>query len=997
MDTKSFLASVLPCEGNYALAVPLPQGGLRHIWFDNIDKMQAAAERLDAAEKTVFFACASFVTRDNRKQNNVARVRSAWLDIDCGPGKPYPTQADGARAIIEFRTQLQLPAPLIVSSGNGLHVYWRFTEDLDLDTWRRLATALKSACRKSGLQADPSRTADASSILRPPGTHHRKGAPKLVRVVSQGKPDNDHVEFLTRLVAYTGDDLDALAPRASALPKSNINSDLTGGIEYAPSSAHEVADHCGVIGLMRETRGNVDQPTWFHALQVLRHTIEGDEICHEWSNGHPKYTAAETDQKLAQVSEFGPTTCAKFRDLQPDICAKCVFKVTSPIQLGAQVQETVELPKEFSEAKITTSTFGGDEETEIRLPHGYHYGHWAGLGNALFVTIPAKDDDDEDKVLPFCRTLFYPVHRMRVAAEDATEADDGGVDETNAEYCLEIEQVDRKNVKRRFTLPSSLIGEGGKSLFGALAKHEIVAMPGMKPQVEAYLAKFLSDLQARQDAIASRIHFGWHGRDFLVGNTMYTADGEHRAVLAGNAVDKLTALTPQGSLDTWRTLVDLAYNKPGQETFQFMVMTSFASVLLPLLGTATSGIMVYAHTEKSGKGKTTAADVALSAWGNYKDLQMSHEKVTLNSLWALMGTYHNLPVVYDELTHIPAEEASSLIYNISNGKAKQRLAQNGRLRSNNSGWATIVLGTGNNLISEKLSHARADSSPELARLFEFTVRVQPHLTVAQAKTLFPKFERHYGHAGRMYAQYLVQHYDEVLDLLHKVQRACDIEAGINQLERYWSTLIACVLTACILCRRLDLVRFDVRALRQWIVDQVKDNREMAVQSVQDPREQFGTMLAELYVGIIVTEGVGDLRTGHPCIVVTHPRGPLVGRVVRPSPKGNERLRLYLNMSVVKDWCIKHGVSAREMFEACKQSGWVEPQVERFSLGKGTLEYANSSSGVRCWVVDPYKIDLSLDNTSTRIIQTVINGAERGNRKRHTETTQVALPMEDASE
>jgi hypothetical protein len=63
---------------------------------------------------------------------------------------------------------------MVVESGHGMHVYWPFKEAISPAKWQRYAEGLKAACVVHGLKADPARTADCASVLRPPGTHNHK-------------------------------------------------------------------------------------------------------------------------------------------------------------------------------------------------------------------------------------------------------------------------------------------------------------------------------------------------------------------------------------------------------------------------------------------------------------------------------------------------------------------------------------------------------------------------------------------------------------------------------------------------------------------------------------------------------------------------------------------------------------------------------------------------------------------------------------------------------
>jgi hypothetical protein len=115
--------------------------------------------------------------RLGRTKRNAFGARAFWLDLDVGEDKPYATINDAIKALAEFCRTLKLPTPIIVFSGSGLHVYWPLRETLERQVWERYANGLKALCERHGLHADPSRTADISSVLRTPGTYNRKRQP----------------------------------------------------------------------------------------------------------------------------------------------------------------------------------------------------------------------------------------------------------------------------------------------------------------------------------------------------------------------------------------------------------------------------------------------------------------------------------------------------------------------------------------------------------------------------------------------------------------------------------------------------------------------------------------------------------------------------------------------------------------------------------------------------------------------------------------------------
>jgi hypothetical protein len=186
VQTAEFFALVLPTEGLRCVATS-EQGGFAHQFFERNDLAARRTLAIDATRSVpVYFGCASYLTSDNRTGANVAKVRSFWLDIDCGPEKPYATQQDGILALAGFKKKTGLPTPWVVNSGYGLHVYWPMDADMTPGEWRPIALALKAATLDLKLRVDQSRTGDIATVLRAVGTHNRKGESCEVVLIKAG-------------------------------------------------------------------------------------------------------------------------------------------------------------------------------------------------------------------------------------------------------------------------------------------------------------------------------------------------------------------------------------------------------------------------------------------------------------------------------------------------------------------------------------------------------------------------------------------------------------------------------------------------------------------------------------------------------------------------------------------------------------------------------------------------------------------------------------------
>jgi hypothetical protein len=339
----SFLSKILPKTGVYVLAEF--RNGLKsaplHHFFNNVEELEASALKYDATGVNVFHACASYKTDANRKQENAGWMRSIWLDVDCmkeNDAKSYATRKEALAATLGMCETLGLPAPMIIKSGMGIHVYWVLDRDLTKDEWQTIVNAFSNALNSVNFKHDPSRTKDAASVLRPVGTHWRKGdGVKAVELIHDA-PEYS-VDIFNAIVGQYSEARSAELIPSNVVSLFQMTNDLGAGIEYPPSSAKEIIKHCAALNEVAETKGNVAEPLWRAMIGVVKHTTEGEAKCHEWSQGDSRYSQSETQAKIDGWVN-GPTTCQHFSDLS-DKCKSCEHagKITSPISLGTMTAE----------------------------------------------------------------------------------------------------------------------------------------------------------------------------------------------------------------------------------------------------------------------------------------------------------------------------------------------------------------------------------------------------------------------------------------------------------------------------------------------------------------------------------------------------------------------------------------------------------------------------------------------------------------------------------
>jgi len=965
LETEDFLAHVLPQQG-YKFAVKRPAG--KEYWVHEASEdsggVAAAVAKAERLQADIFFACASFdrpfveklrpdgsVKKTYRTQSNAAWVKSLWLDLDCGEGKDYPSQKDALTAVVGFCKTADLQLPTIVNSGRGLHCYWVFDRDISAENWVKLATAWRAVVDHFGLRHDASCTTDVCRILRPVGTNNRKSIddPKAVKLVGPLRPAIPVREFAHKLKSVVEQfKLKATPVVRKPVVTPGINDDLAmPAIEYPPADADEIARNCNQVAQFKHNQGDTPEPLWYAMLGLLKHAVNGEQVCHDWSEGYAGYAYSETQQKIEQW-EFGPPTCARLCQLNASGCAGCVNegKVKSPIQLGVVVQVS-ETPVE----QVVAPHAAPDDEPEIEavpaMPENMQ-NQFAFVRNRLVAYV--KDEDDVRKEMVMCDFMFYPRSFHTVMGG-------GGEKEISSSWVVRI----KEGVYKYFSLPGAAAGVGGRELFSVLGNHAIFAKNGTKKLMEQYVSEWFSALRKDSDEVKAYATYGWHGTDFLIGTDLYHPDGTSETVrLHGDASKYEAAFTPSGTLDTWVAGVNNLYNREGHEQYQWMLGTGFGAPLVKLLGAGMAGCVINGYSPETALGKSTAGKLALGMYGNPDRLALTKQQSTTKGLFAYCGVMNSLPVLLDEITNAKPWELSEMVYTFSQGTGRLGAQSDGSLRTNVYEWATLMASTANRSVHTALSANKMDSRPEIARVFEYKFkRSKLQMPKLEADNLIPRLLENSGVAGRVYMQYIVTHREQVKAAMAKVQAMFTTRGNLSPDDRFWLAGATATLTGLIIAKKLGLHSFEITKLTNWVLAEMANMRvDIDVNSSYDMSEHVGSMLNEFAPNFLVTSVRGDGR-GARAPIIHQPKGELVGRVV------HDEQRLWIPVATVRKWCDANQVDYRQMIDEAMVREWGIVPKSPFSLGVGTADYATAPA--RCLELDLGKIGaLAPLETATRL-------------------------------
>ena len=176
-DAIQFARLVLPTSG---IKAGWRKSDKQNMFYDSAE--QLVEQQLFATSKgesDSYVAIPSYQNKTDRKAENVLDYRSLMLDIDAGAIKflkhgdsVYPTQNRAIEVLKSAIVSNKIPAPtVVVSSGEGLHVWYALDQNIPQGEWVDLMGALSSKAQDAGLKVD-SNAMKSTQLARLPGTVH---------------------------------------------------------------------------------------------------------------------------------------------------------------------------------------------------------------------------------------------------------------------------------------------------------------------------------------------------------------------------------------------------------------------------------------------------------------------------------------------------------------------------------------------------------------------------------------------------------------------------------------------------------------------------------------------------------------------------------------------------------------------------------------------------------------------------------------------------------
>ena len=901
MNTTEFLESILSSQGRYCIFSSNPETAqVSQSFVDTIEEAYALGVDLDAYGNNVYFALATYNKENNKRTTqNIHSHKALFLDLDCGTNKDFADQVSALGALRDFCSELSLPKPVLVNSGNGVHVYWVLEEEVSYDEWLPVATKLKRACTDHGLYADPAVTADGARVLRLPDTHNYKAeARKPVGFFGNvNHIERTPISIFSKLL---GADVPVLPSNASV--QSDFDQLLAGNTKSSFNKIikkTKLGKGCAQLANILVNQAEIEEPLWRAGLSIAKFCEDSEYIAIKMSSQHPDFSEKETLDKLHNIQ--GPYLCERFADCRPDICKSCPNngKIKSPIVLGREIDKATE------EEEVVLKL---NEEDEIvyKIPL-YPKPYFRGKQGGVYIRMQGDDGDYEDKLI--YHNDIYVVKRMR-----------------------DIESGE--NIVMRLHLPQDGVSEFTIPLTAVTSREEFrkhMAMQGVAvlkmDMLMAYTLHWVQELQASTTADSARRQFGWvdNAKGFVLGDKLYRAGSVETNHASTATAQFFSSFQPEGTLAGWKDTINF-YNQDGMELHQYVLCTGFGSPLMhfmPLISAA--GLHIY--SKDSGLGKTTSLAAACTIWGFPDDLLLDDQD-TKNFKMNRGELYKNLPLYLDEVTNTRPEELSALAYQLTSGRQRGRLASNANQeRARGESWSLLSVSTGNTSFIERISAMKIMPKAEQQRILEMRLRKADFKPAS--KDFTAGLAENYGHAGVVFVKAILQDVDSVKELLNKVKTKVDRDFRLTPENRFWSAHITCTLTGAIIAKRLGLIQFDLDKLTDFCGELINRNRAESEDEVSSIDDILNDYMNENVSNILEINSGADARLGEEANIIPQrmPRGELVARLEPDTST------LFLIPKPLKKWCISKQINYASFVEDLTRV--YNAKRYKMRIGKGT--------------------------------------------------------------
>jgi len=788
MTPLEFLAVVLPSPDNgLYCAAELTTKKKEHTFVQYIEEIEPTVGKWVTQNKDIYFALSTFEKSGKRTAENARHIRSLFIDMD-----GYENKKAAAFALDGFlaKTGIDLlGSPYIVSSGGGLHCYWPFTEDVEVDEWKPVAENFKRLCRQEALSIDMTVTADAARVLRIPETFNNKAkyaTPRPVRILAEGDTFDFH-DLANHIQSQLKNAPPPLPPKGKtdlALPGKRPEMALSATtVKLFENSVtkfkhiyKKTKDGVGCDQLRYYAENATEdgmEPLWRGWLSIAQKCEDVEKAAVWLSDLHP-YPHERMHQKLAEIK--GPYPCVKFDSENPGICDGCPHrgKITNPLALGRETAVTT--------AETTIKVEGSDKQiVRPEPPRGYAYG----IRGGVFME---KEDTDANGQVTKRQIMLLPYDMFPV-----------DILSHNGEHLVHMLAV-RDYKVQAVSFPQKAVVSKDETV-KALAQQNVMATfgSGNDKNLYDYVRACVEKMSSEKKPIEVPDHCGWQQNDTYVwGGKIYSPNKEAIEVPMPGLENITMNSKPAGTLENWRRFIDLLVRRKLWDHLA-IILVGAGSPLMRF--TKLHGLTVHCASTDSGTGKSLALEGAASIWGHPTHYRTGAGTSPV-AMQQRLGLLHSNPLITDEITSKNRDEFEwfpAFLLSMTEGRGKERMESGAnKERLNLSTWAAMAIMSSNTHAVDYLTGTRKHASEgELRRLLEYIMDEKLEWSADEIE-IIKSLSSNYAVAGVVLAQYMVDNIEMVKTLVPQTVRQMYNEYKAPNDERFWMAGVGCAIAAGIL-------------------------------------------------------------------------------------------------------------------------------------------------------------------------------------------------------
>jgi len=302
---------------------------------------------------------------------------------------------------------------------------------------------------------------------------------------------------------------------------------------------------------------------------------------------------------------------------------------------------------------------------------------------------------------------------------------------------------------REWAMPMELLRARGDEMRGELLHMGVTIDPKSHHLLTHYLQR---GTPARRVKCALQV--GWSDSNFVLPDEVIGPTPD--AVIFQAPEHHEDDYDMRGTLDGWRA--GIASRAVGNPLLMLAVSASFAGPLLGRCNAESGGVHFVGD---SSTGKTTGIEAACATWGGagYR----RSWRATANGMEGAAALFNDGLLALDEISEADPREVGAIVYELGNGRGKQRANRSGAARRV-ARWRCFVLSSGERSIATTMAEVgQRAKAGQAVRMLDvptgrsFGIFDELHgmeSGAALADAIKRAAASHYGHAGRAFLRRL---------------------------------------------------------------------------------------------------------------------------------------------------------------------------------------------------------------------------------------------------